>query len=119
MSGPLSPGTGFLPEPIPLILAAMSAAAPLLGTRNSLDAIDEAAPTRSQQRRLAAAPMEDPLLLTSGRPEGPPQVERLIRGMIRRGAGHLPLPRCQGCGRTQPLIHRQGPHPHLRPVLQH
>jgi hypothetical protein len=49
------------------------------------------------RRRLAQALHENPDLLTSGRPEGPPQVERLIRALQAAGARRLVQPRCGHC----------------------
>jgi hypothetical protein len=59
-----------------------------------------------QQRRLARALSEDPGLLTSQRPEGPPTVEQLIRTLQERGAQNLVLPACASCGRVRPLTMR-------------
>ena len=101
-------GTGFLAEPGAVIAGIVAAAEPALGQDDVAAAITRAAPSRAQQRRLAAALCEDPGLLTSGRPEGPPQVELLIRALQERGARQLVLPRCAGCGQPRRLVQRDG-----------
>ncbi|WP_415944424.1 hypothetical protein [Streptomyces sp. 067-1] len=58
---------------------------------------------RSQRRTLAEVLHTDAELLTSGRPEGPRTVERLIRALQAKGATGLVLPRCGKCGRQRPL----------------
>ncbi|MGH3304671.1 MAG: hypothetical protein ACRDOK_23945 [Streptosporangiaceae bacterium] len=101
-------GAGFLAEPGAVIAGIVRAAEPALGQDDIAAAITRAAPSRSQQRRLAAALSEDPGLLTSGRPEGPPQVELLISAMQERGARRLVLPRCARCGQPKRLVQRDG-----------
>ncbi|MFI5982090.1 hypothetical protein ACIBEA_14545 [Streptomyces sp. NPDC051555] len=58
---------------------------------------------RPARRELAEALMADPGLLTSGRPEGPRAVERLIRALLDQGAVNLKLPCCARCGNARPL----------------
>src|SRR5207247_1833058 len=79
-----------------------------LGRDDIAAAIARAAPSRAQQRRLAAALSADPGLLTSGRPEGPPQVELLIRALQEIGARRLALPRCAHCDQPSRLVQRDG-----------
>ena len=107
MTGPAT-GTGFLAEPGAVIAGIVAGAEPALGQDVIAAAIARAAPSRAQQRRLAAALSDDPGLLTSGRPEGPPQVELLIRVLRENGAQQLVLPRCAGCGRPRRLVQRDG-----------
>ncbi|MGD0247353.1 MAG: hypothetical protein ABSB59_44505 [Streptosporangiaceae bacterium] len=106
MTGPA--GAGFLAEPGAVIAGIVAAAEPGLGQDGIAAAIARAAPSRAQQRRLAAALSTEPGLLTSGRPEGPPQVELLIRALRENGARRLVLPRCAGCGLPRRLVQRDG-----------
>ncbi|MFE0055355.1 hypothetical protein [Streptomyces sp. NPDC059003] len=59
---------------------------------------------RPQRRDLARVLQADPALLTSGRPEGPRTVERLIRALREQGAQRLELPRCGDCHKDRPLV---------------
>jgi hypothetical protein len=99
---------GFLAEPGAVIAVIIAGAEPGLGQDDVAAAITRTAPSRAQQRRLAAALSSDPGLLTSGRPEGPPQVELLIRALQEHGARQLVLPRCAGCGQPRRLVQRDG-----------
>jgi hypothetical protein len=99
---------GFLAEPGAVIAGIVRAAEPALGQDDIAASVTRAAPSRAQQRRLAAALSEDPGLLTSGQPEGPPQVELLIRALREAGAGQLVLPRCARCGRPKRLVQCDG-----------
>ncbi|WJV47146.1 hypothetical protein [Streptomyces flavofungini] len=58
---------------------------------------------RPQRRDLARVLQADPELLTSGRPEGPRTIERLIRALREHGAERLELPRCGDCHKDRPL----------------
>ncbi|MGW7008269.1 hypothetical protein ACWGCW_37160 [Streptomyces sp. NPDC054933] len=58
---------------------------------------------RPQLRTLAEVLQARPDLLTSGRPEGPRAIERLVRALREAGAENLVLPRCGDCGRERPL----------------
>ncbi|MEV5506565.1 hypothetical protein [Streptomyces orinoci] len=58
---------------------------------------------RPQLRTLAEVLQARPDLLTSGRPEGPRAIERLVRALRDAGAEQLVLPRCGDCGRERPL----------------
>ncbi|MCX5308986.1 hypothetical protein OG304_37015 [Streptomyces sp. NBC_00160] len=58
---------------------------------------------RPQRRELARVLGAEPDLLTSGSPQGPRAVERLIRALIDAGAGGVVLPSCAGCGKQRPL----------------
>ena len=102
-------GTGFLPEPEAVVVAIVAGLEPALGQAVVQAAIAQAAPSRAQRRRLAGALERDPGLLTSGRPEGPPQVEQLIRALLHLGAQQVVLPRCTHCGQPKPLPQRDGP----------
>jgi hypothetical protein len=107
VTGPAT-GAGFLTEPGAVIAGIVGGAEPGLGAGDIAAAIARAAPSRAQQRRLAAALSSDPGLLTSGRPEGPPQIELLIKVLRENGARRLVLPRCAGCGQPRRLVQRDG-----------
>ncbi|MFD5180595.1 hypothetical protein ACFWM1_32630 [Nocardia sp. NPDC058379] len=64
------------------------------------------APGFHAQRRLAAALHDDPTLLTSGRPAGPPTIEKLIRALQSHEFQSLTLPRCADCDRPRELTVR-------------
>ncbi|HLN65873.1 MAG TPA: hypothetical protein VK280_01175 [Streptosporangiaceae bacterium] len=66
MTGPAT-GAGFLAEPDAVIAGIVASSEPALGQDAIAAAIARAAPSRAQQRRLAAALSGDPGLLTSGR----------------------------------------------------
>lgn len=99
---------GFLTQPDAITAAILSDLEPQLDRADVAAAITQSAPTRAQRRRLAHALTSDPTLLTSGRPEGPPQVERLIRALQARGARGLVLPRCGHCHKPRQLTQRDG-----------
>jgi hypothetical protein len=107
VTGPVA-DAGFLAGPGAVIAGIVGGAEPGLGEDDIAAAIARAAPSRAQQRRLAAALTSDPGLLTSGRPEGPPQIELLIRVLRENGARRLVLPRCAGCGQPRRLVQRDG-----------
>jgi len=107
VTGPAA-GAGFLTEPGAVIAGIVHDAEPALDQDEIAAAIARVAPARAQQRRLAAALSGDPSLLTSGRPEGPPQIELLIRALQERGARQLALPRCARCDQPRRLVQRDG-----------
>jgi hypothetical protein len=96
-------GAGFLADPCGAILAIAGRAEPDLAPAAIAEAISQAAPAREQQRRLARALQDDPALLTSGRPAGPPQVERLILALLAVGARNVTQQRCGHCELPRPL----------------
>ena len=109
MTGPVCGGeSGFRSEPGVVIAAIVAGAEPGIGQAVIAAAIAEAAPSRAQQRRLAGALAGDPGLLTSGHPEGPPQIELLIRVLLAAGAGRLVLPGCAHCGQPRRLVQCDG-----------
>lgn len=99
---------GFLANPDAVIVTIVSRVEQEVDEAGIQAAITQAAPTRAQRRRLAHALVSDPDLLTSGRPEGPPQLERLIRALLEIDARQLVLPRCAHCGQPKPLPQRDG-----------
>ncbi len=99
---------GFLTEPGAVVAGIVHGVEPVLDQDGIAAAIARAARSRAQQRRLAAALSDDPGLLTSGRPEGPPQIELLIRALQEMGAQRLMLPRCAHCDQPGRLVQRDG-----------
>ena len=108
MTGPVAGRDGFLADPGAVIAGIVHDAEPSLDRDVIAAAITRTAPSRARQRRLAAALSEDPGLLTSGRPEGPPQVELLIRDLQPTGARQLVLPQCAHCGEPRRLVQCDG-----------
>jgi hypothetical protein len=107
VTGPAA-DAGFLTAPGTVIAGIVHGAEPSLDPGEIVAAVARAAPSRAQQRRLAAALGEDPGLLTCGRPEGPPQVELLIRDLRKAGSRKLVLPRCAHCGEPRRLVQCDG-----------
>lgn len=99
---------GLIADPDAVVLAILAGIEPGLDAATIHSVIIQAAPNRAQRQRLAHALRADPGLLTSGRPEGPPQVARLIHGLTALGAQRLVLPRCGHCHRPKPLPQRDG-----------
>ncbi len=108
MTCPAAGQDGFLADPGAVIAGIVHDAEPSLDRDVIAAAITRAAPSRAAQRRLAAALGKDPGLLTSGRPEGPPQVELLITDLQPAGARRLALPRCAHCGEPRRLVQCDG-----------
>ena len=99
---------GFGSEPAAVIAAIVAGIEPGLGDGIVATAIMQVAPSRAQQRRLAGALAGDPGLLTSGRPQGPPQIELLIRALLPLGAQRMILPGCGHCGQPRRLVQCDG-----------
>ena len=96
----------FLSHPVEVIAEVVAAVEPGLDSGVVMTAVRDITVHLGQQRRLSRALYEDPGLLTSGRPEGPPTVGQLIQVLQRQGAGNLALPACASCGRAVPLPQR-------------
>lgn len=90
-------------EPERVIVEAVLAAEPDLSAPLVEAILVATVKRRPARRELAEALMADPGLLTSGRPEGPRAVERLIRALLDQGAVNLKLPCCARCGNERPL----------------
>ncbi|MFI2352430.1 hypothetical protein ACH492_36660 [Streptomyces sp. NPDC019443] len=58
---------------------------------------------RPERRRLAEVLNTTPDLFTSGRPEAPRSIARLITALREHGAVHLKAPECAQCGAQKPL----------------
>ncbi|QFZ73983.1 hypothetical protein GFH48_12655 [Streptomyces fagopyri] len=98
----------FLTDPRTVIAEAVVATDAGIAPETVALEIVRVADTRAKQRRLARALAEDPELLSSGRPEGPRQVEDLIRALLPHGSTKLVLPRCAGCGQQKRLSRTNG-----------
>lgn len=101
-------GTGFIQDANAAVFAIVKDIEPELEPEAVHTVITRVAPSRAQRRRLANALRNDASLLTSGRGEGPPQIERLVRGLLALGAHRLVLPRCGHCQRPKNLSERDG-----------
>jgi hypothetical protein len=99
---------GFIEDPDSVAFAIVGTIEPRLDRADVHAAFGQAAPSRAQRRRLAHALAEAPDLLTSGRPAGPPQIERFIRALLQRGARRVVQPRCGHCHQPKPLPQRDG-----------
>lgn len=108
MTGDRRSDDGFIVQPGKVIAALVREVEPVLDQAGVEAAIGQAAPTRAQQRRLAAALSADLGLLTSGRPEGPPQIELLVRALQQFGAKRVVLPKCGHCRRPKRLTQLDG-----------
>jgi hypothetical protein len=99
---------GFVDDPDTVILDAVQAAEPSLDRSVVQAAVKQAAPSLPQRRRLAAALTQEPDVLTTGRPVGPPQIERLTRALVDSGAPRIVVPRCGDCGQPKRLARHVG-----------
>lgn len=93
----------YLTDPVAVITRLVLAIEPDLTVRAVEDAVASTLKHKTRLRRLAQVLEADPDLLTSGRPEGPPAIQRLIRALLAAGARHVVLPRCAHCGEQKPL----------------
>lgn len=100
------PPVRFLTHPAEFITDAVHAVEPDLDPALVARVIVQITGTRAQQQRLARALHDEPDLLTSGRPTGPPTVADLVTGLREHGARHLMPPRCADCGQPKPLAQR-------------
>ncbi len=98
-SAPLAP----TPEPDDIVVSVMAGVEPGLTEEVIRQATADAAASRAKRRRLARALTDDPDLLTSGRPEGPPVVGDFIRSLLAQGSRRAVLPQCADCGSTKKL----------------
>jgi hypothetical protein len=96
----------FLTHPVEAIAELVTAVEPGLDAGAVADTVRDVTVHLGQQRRLAKALFEDPGLLTSRRPAGPPTIEQLIRALQPLGLVNLALPACGSCGRARPLPQR-------------
>ncbi|MGW5323924.1 hypothetical protein [Rhodococcus pyridinivorans] len=86
-------------DPIAVILEAVGQVEPEIAPETVAEAAREVVTSRAGRRKLAKALEDNPSLLTSGRTEGPPMVDRLIHLLRDRGAVGVVQPCCAGCGK--------------------
>ncbi|MFI6690129.1 hypothetical protein [Streptomyces sp. NPDC050485] len=98
----------FLTEPVAVITEIVLALEPELAPDAVSEAVASTAKLKSRHRVLAQALTSDPELLTSGRPEGPATVQKLIRALQAIGAKRVVLPRCARCGKQHKLSSLDG-----------
>lgn len=98
----------FVTEPEPVIVEAVRSIEPHLDTETIHAVLVDAIKLRPHRSRLAKLVQAAPDLLTSGRPEGPHAIERLIRALNEHGARRLRPPACGHCGTVRPLTGRDG-----------
>ncbi|MEU9369596.1 hypothetical protein AB0D71_33960 [Streptomyces avermitilis] len=98
----------FAAEPEQVIIEAVRAVVPQLAAEEIESVLVATVKRRPERRRLAEVLSVSPDLLTSGRPEGPRSIERLITVLRQRGALGLQLPRCAKCGSQRPLTALMG-----------
>ncbi|MDH6502430.1 hypothetical protein [Streptomyces sp. SAI-149] len=93
----------FLTEPTALIAEVVLAIEPELSPAVVAEAVASTAKMKPRHRKLAEALSRDPELLTSGRPEGPVTIQKLVRALLAVGATRVVLPRCAHCGKQHRL----------------
>ncbi|MFC8536806.1 hypothetical protein ACFUJY_23205 [Streptomyces sp. NPDC057249] len=108
MHDPLADIPLAIREPVRVIQDVVRAVDPHVGDAAVLEALDLMARQKAVRRRLATALESDPGLLDSGRPEGPPTVEKFIRALQARGATRVLLPRCARCQKQHRLVGTDG-----------
>ncbi|MEV7393399.1 hypothetical protein [Streptomyces sp. NPDC091215] len=98
----------FAAEPDHVIIEAVRAVDPAMTAAQVETVLVATVKRRPERRRLAEILSRSPDLLTSGRPEGPRSIERLISALRQEGAAGLQLPRCGKCGAQKPLTALMG-----------
>ncbi|MEV6527403.1 hypothetical protein AB0M43_36315 [Longispora sp. NPDC051575] len=92
-------GPRHLSDPVAVIIEIVARVEPGLDPSIIGEAVGEVASTRTGRRGLAQALEGSPGLLVSGRTDGPPLVDRLIRLLREHGAVNVAQPCCGSCGR--------------------
>ena len=99
-----SPGGPVPGDQAGALLALMAGLEPALSTEAVLGALGQAAARPDGQRRIAAAVVAQPDLLTGQGARAPlPSVLRFISALARAGAAAVVEPPCPRCGRQRPL----------------
>ncbi|NKS84118.1 hypothetical protein GS530_24425 [Rhodococcus hoagii] len=86
-------------DPIAVIVDVVGRIEPEMAPESVAAAARNVVTSRAGRRKLAKALEDNPSLLTSGRTEGPPMVDRLIHLLRDRGAVGVVQPCCAGCGK--------------------
>lgn len=97
------PEPRFAVEPEQVIIEAVRAVEPQLDVVLVEKVLLATLQRRPARREVARFLQAGPELLTSGRPEGPTSLGRLLRALQEHGAVHIQLPRCTRCGAQRPL----------------
>ena len=100
------PSPQFMLEPLEVIVDIVASFEPSLDRQVVADTVRSLTSHLGDRRRLARALHDDTGLLTSGRPEGPPSIAKLVRALRVAGAVQLIHPRCADCGRERLLPQR-------------
>lgn len=98
-----NPSPRHYAQPVEVITDIVGVLEPGLSVEAIGDAIASCAKRPSSLRKLARAIDLDADLLTSGRPEGPLLIQKLIGALLDRGAVNVVRPRCARCGGQKPL----------------
>jgi hypothetical protein len=100
----ISPGQAAPGDPAGALLALLAELEPTLSPEAVLGALGQAAARPDGRRRIAAAVVAEPELLTGQGARSPvPGVLRFIGALVRAGATALAEPPCPRCGRQRPL----------------
>ncbi len=95
-------------DPVGVIVELVTAADPGIGAATVTDVVVRVAGGRAKQRRLAAALVSDPDVLTHGRSPAPRAVGTLLIALRRAGATRTAAPRCATCGKALRTLQRRG-----------
>lgn len=90
------------------LLDVVAALEPDMDRATIVTAIEESCSNRPKRRRLAAAVVADPGLLTSGSPDGPVAVDHFLHRLVDLGARHAVIPLCPRCHKPKPITEWSG-----------
>jgi hypothetical protein len=97
-----------LVDPIGVVVDLVGAVDTGLTTDEVTAVVGAVAGGRSKRRRLAAALLDNPTVLTTGRSPAPSAIGELLLALRRGGAAGISAPFCAGCGRVVASIQRRG-----------
>jgi hypothetical protein len=110
-----------LPDPIRdpagTVVDLVMTADPDLDRDTVLRIVEQTGGGRAKGRRLAAALVENPSVLTSGRSPAPKNVGDLLLALRRSGAAGIALPRCAECDRDITSMQRRAEHWYCPPCF--
>ncbi len=110
-----------LPDPIRdpagTVVDLVMTADPDLDRGTVLRIVDQTGGGRAKRRRLAAALVENPSVLTSGRSPAPKNVGDLLLALRQSGAAGIALPRCAECDRDITSMQRRAEHWYCPPCF--